>query len=301
LYDGANLIEETDSGGSEMARYVFGSGIDEPLAASRGASTKFYQADGLGSITSLSTTAGVVGDSFVYDSYGNVTSSTGSFAQPFRFTGREWDVETGLYYYRARYYEPTTGQFLSEDPNKMGVGLSLYSYVGNSPISYDDPLGLARRKPKPNDPLLGVVEEKYVDEIAIGYHAALARVKSGDCAKFFCQLGEATLRATTFHTYVDVSSTGAYTDNTTWRDVYLNEKGGYFNASEGLIRLPASNTIYMLGTAADVQAFIILHELAHELNANTGFVSDAASKLANENNSLMLLKKCFADARIRRK
>jgi hypothetical protein len=71
LYDGANLIQEVDASGNLAARYVFGSGIDEPLAAYRGATWEFYQADGLGSITSLSTTTGTVGDSFVYDSFGN--------------------------------------------------------------------------------------------------------------------------------------------------------------------------------------------------------------------------------------
>lgn len=116
VYDGANLIEEADGAGNLAARYVFGSGIDEPLGVYRGATWEFYQADGLGSVTSLSTSVGTVSDSFVYDSFGNVTSSTGTFTQPFRYTGREWDAETGLYYYRARYYDASTGRFLSEDP-----------------------------------------------------------------------------------------------------------------------------------------------------------------------------------------
>jgi len=142
LYEGANLIEETDSGGNLVARYVFGGGIDQPLSASRGGTTEFYQADGLGSITSLSTSAGIVSDSFVYDSFGNVTSSTGSFAQPFRYTGREWDAETGLYYYRARYYDPQIRRFISSDPSGFGGGLNSYAYVGSNPISLIDPSGL---------------------------------------------------------------------------------------------------------------------------------------------------------------
>jgi YD repeat-containing protein len=72
LYDGANLIEEADASGNLTAGYVFGSGIDEPLAVNRGATWEFYQADGLGSITSLCTTTGTVSDSFVYDSFGTV-------------------------------------------------------------------------------------------------------------------------------------------------------------------------------------------------------------------------------------
>jgi YD repeat-containing protein len=102
VYEGADLIEEADASGNLLARYVFGSGIDEPLGAYRGGTWEFYQADGVGSITSLSTTTGTVSDSFAYDSFGNVTTTTGAFSQPFRYTGREWDTETGLYYYRAR-------------------------------------------------------------------------------------------------------------------------------------------------------------------------------------------------------
>ena len=143
MYDGANLIEEADAAGNLVARYVFGSGIDESLAASRGATWEFYQADGLGSITSLSTTTGTVSDSFVYDSFGNVTSSTGTFAQPFRYTGREWDAETGLYYYRARYYDAPTGRFVSEDPIRFASDTTnFYAYVGNDPVDESDPFGL---------------------------------------------------------------------------------------------------------------------------------------------------------------
>jgi len=152
MYDGANLIEEADTGGNLVARYVFGSGIDEPLAAYRGSTLAYYQADGLGSITSLSTTTGTVSDSFTYDSFGNVTSSTGTFTQPFRYTGREWDAETGLYYYRARYYAPTAGDFFSEDPIGFEAGPNFYSYVRNAPTNFHDPSGLLGTQVAPAPP-----------------------------------------------------------------------------------------------------------------------------------------------------
>jgi RHS repeat-associated protein len=143
VYDGANLIQEADAGGNLVARYVFGSATDEPLAAYRGDTWEFYQADGLGSITSLSTSAGTVSDSFTYDSFGKVTSTTGGFTQPFRYTGREWDAETGLYYYRARYYDSQIGRFLSEDPLMFSSGgVNFYNYVSNNSTNLVDPLGL---------------------------------------------------------------------------------------------------------------------------------------------------------------
>ncbi|HKM66805.1 MAG TPA: RHS repeat-associated core domain-containing protein [Candidatus Acidoferrum sp.] len=61
---------------------------------------------------------------------------------PFQYTSRESDTETGLYYYRARYYDPQTGRFLAEDPFRFLAGPDFYSYVRNSPLSFIDPTGL---------------------------------------------------------------------------------------------------------------------------------------------------------------
>jgi RHS repeat-associated protein len=105
-YDGNNLVEETNGAGGVVARYSQGLNIDEPLAIQRGGTTSYYQADGLRSVTSLSNTAGALAQTYTLDSFGNQTASTGSLTNPFRYTGREFDTETSLYYYRARYYEP---------------------------------------------------------------------------------------------------------------------------------------------------------------------------------------------------
>src|SRR5207249_6441384 len=115
LYDGANVLEEVDNSGNVLARYTQGKGIDEPLAESRSATTSYYQADGLGSITSLSNSAGALANTYTYDSFGKLTASTGTIVNPFRYTGRESDNESGLYYYRARYYDQNVGRFIGED------------------------------------------------------------------------------------------------------------------------------------------------------------------------------------------
>jgi RHS repeat-associated protein len=148
VYEKANLIQETDTSENVIARYVFGSGVDESLTAYRGGSSEFYQADGLGSVISLSSLAGVLTDSFSYDSFGNLNSFTGSFTQPFRYTGREADAETGLYYYRARYYDPAVGRFISEDPLGVAAGSNFYSYVANGPTNWVDHFSLFKEKQK---------------------------------------------------------------------------------------------------------------------------------------------------------
>jgi RHS repeat-associated protein len=59
------------------------------------------------------------------------------------YTGREWDPETGLYYYRARYYDPKVGRFISEDPIGFeGDDPNLYAYVEDDPVNWIDPSGL---------------------------------------------------------------------------------------------------------------------------------------------------------------
>ena len=140
-YDGDNLVEETNSSGTAVARYSDGLNIDEPLAMLRSSATSFYDADGLGTITSLANTAGSLAQTYTFDSFGKQTASSGSLTNPFQYTARENDPETGLYYYRARYYDPNTGRFLNEDPTGLRGGINLYGCVGNDPINKTDPGG----------------------------------------------------------------------------------------------------------------------------------------------------------------
>jgi RHS repeat-associated protein len=142
LYDGANVIQELDANGSELARYAQGPGIDEPLTEFRSGTTSFYEQDGLGSVTSLSDATGALASTYVYDAFGNLTASTGTLKNPFQYTGREYDSETGLTYYRARYYDPFIGRFINEDPAELRGGQNnFYAYVWNSPLGFKDPNG----------------------------------------------------------------------------------------------------------------------------------------------------------------
>jgi RHS repeat-associated protein len=141
LYDGVNSIEELDGTGAVLARYTHGAVVDEELAMLRNGSASYYQADGLGSITSLSNSAGAVAETYTYDSYGKPNSSTGMLVNPFQFTGREFDPETGIYYYRARYFDPSAGRFISEDSVRFGEGPNFYRYVQNNPLRWIDPSG----------------------------------------------------------------------------------------------------------------------------------------------------------------
>jgi len=126
-----------------VARYSQGINADEPLAMLRGGATSFYNADGLGSVTSLSNAGGAVAQTHSFDSFGKQTSSSGSLTNPFQYTGRDSDTETNLYFYRARYYDPTVGRFISEDPLGFEAGPNFYKYVSDDPLNYADPFGLS--------------------------------------------------------------------------------------------------------------------------------------------------------------
>lgn len=147
VYDGLNPY--ADFNGSTMTtRYLYGNGVDDILARTdaAGNNTAWYLKDQLGSVRLIVSAAGAVLYSVNYDSFGNILSQSGSGGDRFKFTGREWDAEIGLYYYRARYFDPGTGRFLSEDPLQFGAGdVNLYRYVGNGPNKDTDPLGLDPR------------------------------------------------------------------------------------------------------------------------------------------------------------
>jgi RHS repeat-associated protein len=141
LYDGSNSIEELDNGGNVLGRYARTKNLDEPLSELRSGIANYYQQDALGSVTSLSNSTGTLAGTYTYDSYGRLTSSTGTVVNPFQYTGREFDSETGIYYYRARYFDPSAGRFLSEDRLRFGQGPNFYRYVQNNPLSWIDPSG----------------------------------------------------------------------------------------------------------------------------------------------------------------
>ncbi len=143
-YSGEDIILEQDEQGNIISEFTHGPGIDEPLSLHRNGKTYIYHADALGSIIAITDELGSVVQRYKYDAYGNITNQQDpAFHQPYTYTGREWDAESGLYYYRARYYDAEIGRFISKDPIGFAGGdTSLYGYVLQNPINWIDPLGL---------------------------------------------------------------------------------------------------------------------------------------------------------------
>jgi RHS repeat-associated protein len=101
-----------------------------------------------GSVTSHSSAADSIANTYTYDSPGRLTASTGSLVNPFQYTARESDTETGLYYYGARCYDPSAGRFLSEDrPNSTSDTHVFYHYASNNRRLWTDPTGFTLQGP----------------------------------------------------------------------------------------------------------------------------------------------------------
>lgn len=142
LYDGANAVQETQ--GSNANAILTGLGVDERFARSDVTGRTYFLTDALNSTIALTDPTGAIREQYSYDPYGNVTPSdtTTGFTNPYQYTGREADGP-GLYYYRARYYSPMMGSFISEDPAGFAGGqLTFYGYAGGDPLGFNDPYGL---------------------------------------------------------------------------------------------------------------------------------------------------------------
>jgi len=144
LYDGGHIIAEYDATGALVHKYIYGPGVDQPICmidVADANATYYYHFDGLGSVIALTDSSGAVANLYEYSIFGEVSASDPNHPNRFLFTGREFDSETGLYYYRARYYNPYIGRFLQTDPVGYESGMSLYRYCGNNPVCLIDPSG----------------------------------------------------------------------------------------------------------------------------------------------------------------
>ena len=95
-----------------------------------------------GTIIGLTNDSGAWVEKYAYTLYGK-TAAASTVGNPYMYTGRRPDAETGLYYYRARYNDPHLRRFIETDPIGYAGGMNLYAYVGNSTVNAIDPLGLS--------------------------------------------------------------------------------------------------------------------------------------------------------------
>ena len=223
-----------------------------------------------------------------YDAWGKI--EVGASEPGYAFTGREWDPEAGVYYYRARYYDPAVGRFLSVDP-RWTRQPSSYEYVDNAPVSYSDPSGAKKKYPLNIWPPSS--EPLYHDALSDGLQEAYSRLSRGRCAEFFCCKGPETLQNLIFYFGALPANQGAghQPSGSAPFDVIINVNGAYFSATTGVIGIPGAR--FNLGSLRNVRAFILLHELGHRLSSCTGFTQDADDQQRNAEHSKAVLDHCF--------
>ena len=150
-YDGSEVAVEYQP--STTWTYYLGPGIDQVVMRTNGTAKQWYYRDGQGSISAVADNSGNVLEQYEYNAQGQfqITSGAGTvltstaIANDILYTGRSYDTETGNYFYRARYYSPVLGRFISRDPlsgAEFSQGTNLYAYCGNNFLNASDPTGM---------------------------------------------------------------------------------------------------------------------------------------------------------------
>jgi RHS repeat-associated protein len=169
VLDGDSVVEQRLSTGG-VTKHFQEPRVDHVVATvDGGGEVTYLTRDHLGSVRESTNAAGVLTLRRDYDPWGNMLA--GVATSGWSFTGREWDTETGVYYYRARYYDANAGRFISEDPSDLQGGTNLFRYVGNSPAGSIDPSGRCT--------YVMIVLEQTTSAFGIGTHAALFVDNSG--------------------------------------------------------------------------------------------------------------------------
>ena len=154
VYDGNQVVAEVDGSGNLKKSYVYGPGIDNPISMTvygTTTNTYYYLKDHLNSVLALTDGNGVIVESYRFDAWGRVLGvynangeqvDESAVGNRILWQGREYSWKTGLYYFRARWYEPVTGRWLSNDPIGISGGLNQYVFCANNPVNLRDPFGL---------------------------------------------------------------------------------------------------------------------------------------------------------------
>ena len=316
------MIAEYDGYNNLLRKYIFGPGIDQPVSMIEVADANavyYYHFDALGSVVALSDAAGDTVQTYEYSVFGEVAVEDANHPNPYMFAGVRYDIEIGLYYNRARYYNPFTGRFLQTDPVGYAAGMNLYAYCRNNPVGLTDPFGRDPCDPcGPNDPCgpgdpcaakavgvpgyshkgphsdmvdLAVEDAKTFVDDAI---KRLERWNSKDVAEFVAVFGTASFRNQVLEEFRAIKK--ALNHKISWKESTLQpiDGSGAATVAHAIRGAPVEITLFPRFFELDRVGFqsrasTIIHEISHEA-ANTydfgGYGRDAVADTARRYPSL---------------
>ena len=140
VYAQHNIIADLDNQNNIIAKYVYAPGVDDLLIKISKDKQYYYLKDAQKSISAVMDETGIL-EKYTYDTFGQPAQKPKA-ANRYLFTGREYDRESGLYYFRARHYDPVLGRFIQSDPIGYYGGQNLYEFAENNSVNYMDPFGL---------------------------------------------------------------------------------------------------------------------------------------------------------------
>ena len=160
---GQQVLEERNGTNQLKKSFIYGPNGKIATVGDKG-NIKYVINDQLGSSSVITNEKGEELARYKYSPFGNLIKSKGETEEIYRFTGKEFDKLTGLYYYGARYYDPTIGRFIGEDPVKDGW--NWFVYCSNNPVRYIDSVGL---KGKELDYSLSYSQIQSLERTEMGY------------------------------------------------------------------------------------------------------------------------------------
>jgi RHS repeat-associated protein len=144
--DGLLAVQDRDGSNNVLREYTWGlnlgGGIGGLLNLKQGGQDYAYLYDGKGNVAAVLDASQAVVAAYRYAPFGKLLAKTGTLEQPFGFSTKRYDPDTGLVYYGHRYYSPAIGRWTTRDPLGEAGGMNLYAFVGNSPVNWVDPFGL---------------------------------------------------------------------------------------------------------------------------------------------------------------
>jgi RHS repeat-associated protein len=167
--DGFLAVQERDENNAVVREYTWGlnlgGGIGGLLNLKQGGQDYSYLYDGKGNVEAMLDAAQSVVAAYRYAPFGKLLAKTGTLEQPFGFSTKRYDEQTGLIYYGYRYYGPEIGRWTTRDPLGEAGGMNLYAFVGNNPVNWVDPLGLKT--------IVIITTDYFLNLVPYGSHAAV--------------------------------------------------------------------------------------------------------------------------------